>query len=178
MAWREPRTDWIPGGGIKASDFNRIEGNIEYLASPSFTLKGMLPFINHTGLSPTKAIIIDALPVTINGVNKKVVTTLQQMTAEVSYQAGHTRCIYQLIIGLLPSNFFFKGQTEVDVSIFRQAVRFDIPELVNIASAPIAEWQNLGGASIALGITTQNVGNGALEGGVVSMSFSLVNNAN
>jgi len=27
----EPRTDWVPGDGILADDFNRIEGNIEFL---------------------------------------------------------------------------------------------------------------------------------------------------
>jgi len=33
MAWREPRTDWQPGDGIKALDFNRIESNIGILSN-------------------------------------------------------------------------------------------------------------------------------------------------
>jgi len=31
MAWIQPKTDWNPGDGIKASDLNRIEDNIAYL---------------------------------------------------------------------------------------------------------------------------------------------------
>jgi hypothetical protein len=31
MAWITPETNWKPGDGIKASDLNRIEGNIESL---------------------------------------------------------------------------------------------------------------------------------------------------
>ena len=30
--WIQPKTDWMPGEGIKANDFNRIEGNIEHLS--------------------------------------------------------------------------------------------------------------------------------------------------
>ena len=31
MAWQNPKTDWKAGDIPTASDFNRIEGNIQYL---------------------------------------------------------------------------------------------------------------------------------------------------
>jgi hypothetical protein len=31
MAWQNPNTDWKAGDVPTASDFNRIEGNIQYL---------------------------------------------------------------------------------------------------------------------------------------------------
>jgi len=31
MAWKEPKTDWQANDILTALDFNRIEGNIQYL---------------------------------------------------------------------------------------------------------------------------------------------------
>jgi hypothetical protein len=41
MSWTEPKTDWNPGDGVKASDFNRIEGNIAALSVGTYIMKGI-----------------------------------------------------------------------------------------------------------------------------------------
>jgi hypothetical protein len=38
--WTNPKLDWNPGDGIKASDLNRIEGNIENLLRGCFDIGG------------------------------------------------------------------------------------------------------------------------------------------
>jgi len=42
MGWTEPKTDWLPGDGIKAGDLNRVEGNIEALAGALLNIESAI----------------------------------------------------------------------------------------------------------------------------------------
>ena len=57
MAWQNPKTDWKAGDIPTASDFNRIEGNIEELENTKETPAGAQAKVNtHAGSKQTHGI--------------------------------------------------------------------------------------------------------------------------
>lgn len=50
MAWITPKTDWAPSNTVADSDFNRIEGNTDYL-SKLVTISGAIPDTSITASS-------------------------------------------------------------------------------------------------------------------------------
>ena len=66
MAYIEPKTNWIAANLPAASDFNRIEGNIEAIVSEELTMEGTKTFVD--GLKSDTIDDVSGSGVTIEGV--------------------------------------------------------------------------------------------------------------
>jgi hypothetical protein len=55
MAWQTPKIDWSPEDGVLNSDFNRIEGNLQYLYDnmPSQALASVVLYVTEDGNDAT-----------------------------------------------------------------------------------------------------------------------------
>lgn len=86
MAWQTPKTDWAPEDGVMASDFNRIEGNIQELKNTAAPhLRANITYYvaptgsnNNTGLSSSAPLAtiqaaVNKLPKNLNGYNANIV---------------------------------------------------------------------------------------------------------
>ena len=85
MAWQAPKTDWAPEDGVMASDFNRIEGNIQELKNTAAPhLRANITYYvaptgsnNNTGLSSSAPLAtiqaaVNKLPKNLNGYNANI----------------------------------------------------------------------------------------------------------
>lgn len=86
MAWQAPKINWAPEDGVMASDFNRIEGNIQELKNTAAPhLRANITYYvattgnnSNTGLSSSAPLAtiqaaINKLPKNLNGYNANIV---------------------------------------------------------------------------------------------------------
>jgi len=105
MAWIEPKTNWESGHGVKSSDLNRIEGNIDMLNSAiELSLRDTIVLMGETvgnrttytpvygnfifnteyTLLPDKSLYVDKMVITGVTSNSKIVLNVNDSTLEFS----------------------------------------------------------------------------------------------
>ena len=115
MAWQNPKTDWSPEDGVLNSDFNRIEGNLQYLFdNRALQAKNLIKYFvsasgsdandGLTASTPFKTIqkAIDSLPKDLGGYNATI-------DLSDDYHAGFTAA------GFTGGTLIFSGASNASV---------------------------------------------------------------
>jgi len=128
MTWVEPKTNWESGHGVKSSDLNRIEGNINYAMLPKvFNLDGNMS--KGDGVERNRVHLLSWLPFSLdNEFSERLVITLRQSTPvyAIGLPTINLHEDFSLFVGLLPGDFTFPNNRMILESNFSHINKLDL----------------------------------------------------
>jgi len=175
MAWEKPKTDWQPGDGIKATDLNRIERNIDHLSKPDiFTIGTVAKPSGNVGAD--SVYIIDCLPfvaTSSNTLDRVAYLCLRQANRIINL-SGTQR--YTLVVGMINRNTQGSAEIRPGINVQKSNVSIFTEDIVQDDFFSTEKKAIIAPRGVVLVGISASIGSLELPGVVrASATFSIVN---